>query len=102
MIVRMLLCLALLVPGGLSAQSLARQPTDPRLVVTAEAATEPVLTAASPKRGAIIGGAVGATLGLLFLAVMEDGGQFGTGEYGAIVIPAVLGALMGAALGSGD
>jgi hypothetical protein len=102
MIVRMILCFALLVPGGLSAQSLVRQPSDPRLVVAAEAASEPVLTAASPKRGALIGGAVGAAMGLLFLAVVEDGGQFGAREYAAIVIPAALGALVGAALGSGE
>ena len=100
MIVRLLFCVALLMPAGLSAQSLVRQPTDPRLVVTAEAASEPVLTAVSPKRGALIGGAVGAAMGLLFLAVVEDGGELGAREYSAIVIPAALGALIGAALGS--
>lgn len=102
MIVRVLLCLALLMPTGLSAQSLTRPPTDPRLVVTAEAAREPVLTAASPKRGAVIGGAVGATLGLLFLISAEEGTRLGAGEYAVIVIPAALGALIGAALGSGE
>lgn len=100
MIVRLLFCVALLMPAGLGAQSLTRPPSDPRLVVTAEAAGEPVLTAVSPRRGALIGGAVGAAMGLLFLAVVEDGGEFGAREYSAIVIPAALGALIGAALGS--
>ncbi len=101
MIVRLLICAALLMPGGLAAQSLVRQPADARLTVRVEAAREPVLRAASPKRGALIGGAAGAAVGLLFLAVVEDGGQMGAREYAAVVVPAVLGALMGAALGTG-
>ncbi|HEX8361525.1 MAG TPA: hypothetical protein VF613_15530 [Longimicrobium sp.] len=100
MLIRLLFCLALMVPAGASAQSLVPGPTDPRLVVRVEAAQEPVLRAASPRRGAIIGGAAGAAVGLFLLVAADEGTRLGAREYAVIVVPAVLGALIGAALGS--